>query len=108
VIGHGWLLAEAVQEVFVRKTGRLSPEIGSVSIRTKRDQISGKALPALHAMANKGHKKTQLQSCLLTNVRERSETESPTAEALRQCWLAKLCLLRPHWFAARRQRRSND
>ena len=70
VIEHGWLLAEAIQEVFVRKTRRLSPEIGSVSIGTKRDQISGKALPALHAMANKGHRKTQLQSCPLTNVRE--------------------------------------
>ncbi len=56
VIEHGWLLAEAVQEVFVRKTRRLSPGIGSVLIGTKCDQISGEALAALHAMANKGHR----------------------------------------------------
>ena len=54
---NSWLLASAVQDVFIGKVGCFPPEIRSVAIGTERDEISGEALPALYAMANKGHRR---------------------------------------------------
>lgn len=56
-IEHWRLLADAVENVFIITGKESAPQIRSVPVGTESNQISGRALSALDAMADERHRK---------------------------------------------------
>lgn len=58
-VEHRRLLADAIKNVFVPEGKGSAPQIRSVAVRAERNQISGRALPALNALADERHGETR-------------------------------------------------
>ena len=49
------LLADAIENVFVPTGKGSAPQVRSVAVGAERNQISGRALPALNALSDERH-----------------------------------------------------